>query len=154
MKSQLFNFLEDKHEEKFALQIIELIGKLYVLDYERVLKFLDSSEFEIRKHAVEVLRFDKAFYTKEDIALAEELLKRLEMSFSKIWKKGTRKKVLSSKLEDIWTCECGNKISDINEYCTRCQKDIFGFKEKEFNPNQAKQLISERLSIMKEQFLK
>ena len=48
--------------------------------------------------------------------------------------KSTKKQLLTSKEKEVWSCECGTKNNDIDNFCNSCHKDIYGFKSTEVTP--------------------
>jgi hypothetical protein len=60
--------------------------------------------------------------------------------------------MLSSKVKELWKCECGTKMEIAEKRCYQCFKDIYGFKENEVSPQQALQLISDQVAVLKEIF--
>ena len=57
-----------------------------------------------------------------------------------------------SKEKEVWICKCGNKNDKELDYCSNfgCNKDKFGFLERETNPPKAIKKLEENIEIIKE----
>jgi uncharacterized protein YbjQ (UPF0145 family) len=134
---------------RFAL---EIIGELSLLDLENLYELIGSENFDLRKRALQLLRFHKPYYYEADVQVLDELIKLIDKAFEPRAERITEKAMLSSKVKELWKCDCGSKVEVSNTYCHQCFRDKWGFGTNEINPTKAKSLVSERIAVLKEQF--
>lgn len=151
VKPALYNAVKKKGAvAEFA---IEIISELNLFDPAAVRDLLMSEEFEVRKLALRLLAADKTYYKMEDVKSMEELLPLIETNFPVRVEWSTEKAgMLSSKTKEVWRCECGGKSEADISRCFTCGRNIYGFKESEITPAQAKSILSDKIIALKEQF--
>jgi hypothetical protein len=99
--------------------------------------------------SVRVAIYDKPFYSKQDINDLQILRTYLKEIFVERGKRSMKKQLLSSKEKEVWTCDCG-KTNDIDNNCSGCQQDIYGFKPKELKPVIAENYILQKIELISE----
>jgi len=125
-------------------------GKL--LDFEQVIKLLDSNDFELQKKALVLLQYDKIYYSHSDIEHLAEIYNKIKTVFNDRSKHIEEKSKLSSNIKEKWICQCGSKNDQRDEYCSNCHKDMYGFKESEVNSLEILELLKNKLVILKSHF--
>jgi uncharacterized protein YbjQ (UPF0145 family) len=126
-------------------------GKL--LDFQYIKKMIGSENFNIQKFAIDLLRFDKIFYTSEDLKDINDLCTKIEATFVKKGQYSEKKSKLISKTKKIWICECGKENEPHSVYCSTCHNDIYGFCKSNTKPLEILELLQSKYSVLKEQFL-
>ena len=160
---EYFSSLSDEVAKKYLYNLLtlnngasdyafDLIGKLDLFDIDRIKELLHSDDFKVQKRALQFLRFDKPSYTPTDVEAFESLLPIIESRFQPRGERITEKGLLSSKVKELWKCVCGAKVEADREYCYQCFQNIYGFKENQIDPHKAKELISDRITVLKEVF--
>jgi uncharacterized protein YbjQ (UPF0145 family) len=123
---------------------IKLIKECYLLDFNKILEFLNSNDFQAKKSALQLLSGRKRYYNRNDVDLLEEM-----------------KEVISTSIEfsnrghvigDKWECECGKSNKMAQVYCKSCEKDIKGFAAQEINVETAIAHIAETQFVLKHIF--
>jgi hypothetical protein len=114
---------------------------------------LRSDSFEVRKGALQLLAFHKPYYNLNDIDAFENMLPIIKDGFPAKGERISEKGMLSSKMKELWKCECGIKHEINITHCYQCSRDIYGFKESEINPSKASSLILDRVAVLREQFV-
>ena len=146
---KIYNALNTSTNNELKIILLETIKENNIIDLELINEMLNSSSLENIKVGLNLLQYDKSIYTKKDLDLFEVIVYNLKNNFKERGIRGTKKAILSSKLIDIWDCECGNK-GNLNKYCPNCDKDIFGFKEFDFTNLMALKIIEEKIELIKE----
>ncbi|MCF8372737.1 MAG: YbjQ family protein [Bacteroidales bacterium] len=138
-------------EEEISLRkkIIEKIYELQLIDFDRIIGFLKGQDFHIQKSGLQLLKAEKLSYEKSDIQQIENIINLVSSTFNERGEKSTKKKALSSKEKEIWICECGKENDIDKKYCSACQKDIYGFSEKEVSPIEITEKLIDELEILK-----
>lgn len=131
-------------------KLINMIKENKLIDYSRIINLLSNDNFELRKIGLELSILDKEFYIKSDISSIEIITNMIPSSFYERGTKTTKKRTLSSKLKEIWICECGAENSISNQYCSKCENDYYGFTKDEQKPNEILNELLEINSILKE----
>jgi len=122
---------------KFFLLIKELMA------YDNI----NSKDLFIREKALQIITYDKPYYSIEDIRVFEKFIDLVRSNFKKN-EIISQKKMLSSKEVELWVCGCARR-NDINiRYCENCNKDIYGFTENEINPELAITKLTENIEII------
>ncbi|MDB5199091.1 MAG: hypothetical protein JWO92_1054 [Chitinophagaceae bacterium] len=145
----LYSSIMMENNDDLALRLCDIIKDLNLLDLNKAVNLLETTEFQKQKRGLRILIYDKEFYNKEDVKTLDSLKSFIVQTFPERGIKGMKKQLLSSKEKEVWTCECGkvNFIEDV--YCKSCQKDIYGFKEIEVSPSRAIQNIDNKISLIK-----
>lgn len=125
-----------------------LIKELMAFDNLKLEKYLNSTNLRIRAKALQIVSYNKSFYSKDDIPVFERYIEIIRNSFPK-YEIISQKKMLSSKEVEMWKCECGekNEMGIVN--CGKCGRDIYGFTRDEINPEKAILLLTENIEIIK-----
>lgn len=134
-------------------KLIELISESHLIDFEKIMSLIKNSDFQVQKFGIQILKSDKLIYEKSDLANIEALLNLLPEIFKEKGEVTTKKKALSSKEKEIWKCQCGKENNIDNKYCSSCNKDIYGFSDKEVNPKDILEKLEIDLKILKRTIL-
>jgi uncharacterized protein YbjQ (UPF0145 family) len=141
----------NEKDKKIAKDLSDIIKELQILDLKLIYNVLLNDDPENQKRVVQMLAYDKAFYDKEDIIELKNIRGLIIDKFKEIGVRSTKKQLLSSKERDIWTCQCGQSneftIGDGN-YCTKCGNNIYGFKNGELSPNNAIDVIDQKIELI------
>jgi uncharacterized protein YbjQ (UPF0145 family) len=149
---QLYSFIRHTQSKISALKISLIIKELFLFDFEKTIELINSDTISIKKIGLKIATFDKSHYDSNDIDGLSKLLKEIETSFKELGEKTTKKKILSSKEQEIWICECDttNPIADKNNYCSSCLNDIFGFKISELKPSEVIIYLEGKINLITE----
>lgn len=148
----LYNTLQSEKEKVIIEKLCQIIEKLTLFEFNRVMSLLKSNSFEHQKIALQLALYDKPTYTQEDINMLKSLQEAIKATFVEKGQKTMKKQLLSSKEKEAWICECG-KTNDINTHCGGCGNDIYGFKSDEIKPSAVEEYLDEKMQMIKE-FLK
>ena len=149
---QLYSFIKNTESKITASKVSLIIKELFLLDFEKTIELINSDRILIKKIGLKIATFDKSHYDSKDIEGLRKLLKVIETSFKELGEKTTKKKMLSSKEQEIWICECNttNTIEDKNNYCSNCQNDIYGFKIAELKPSEVIIYLEGKINLITE----
>lgn len=145
----IYNSIEKANNEPLLLKLFEIIDSLQLLDFDKIIEFLNSTDFQIQKRATKLLISDKPFYNKQDIEKIQSIIDIISSRFPEKGTRSMKKQLLSSKEKEVWTCEC-SKTNDIGSYCSGCKKDIYGFTSNEVSPPVALDKLIEKISLISE----
>ena len=145
----LYNAIQTEQKEQLALKLAEIIDELNLFDFNRIMQLLKSDNFQTQKIGLRISKFDKPFYSKEDIKDLQTIKNYAKETFYERGKRSMKKQLLSSKEKEVWTCECG-KTNDIDINCSGCSKDIYGFKSNEVKPSSVDYYIQEKIELITE----
>ncbi len=145
----LYNSLISSTIKSFKPVIYKLIKELMIFDPTKIKQYLLDTDDEIKRKFLQIVVNDKPFYTKEDISIYENLVKIIESNFTKTGVLTKQKMMLSSKEKEIWICQCGTKNDIDIEYCTKCNKDIYGYFSGQINPELAIKKLKENIELIK-----
>lgn len=125
-----------------------LIKELMAYDENKLKIYLSHSDSNIRAKALQIITYDKSFYSIEDVKTFQDYIEIIKQNFPK-YEISSQKKLLSSKEIEIWKCECGekNELDIVN--CSKCGRDIYGFISSEVNPEKAILQLTENIEIIK-----
>lgn len=137
-----------KGEKKLA-KLATIVRELYLYDHEKNIQLLQSPDFAVRKIGLQISSYDKPFYNQQDKADIEKTRKLIQTTFTERGTRSTKKQLLSSKEKDVWVCECG-RTNDIDNYCSSCGQDIYGFKEKEAKPATVSLYLEQKMELISE----
>jgi uncharacterized protein YbjQ (UPF0145 family) len=149
---QLYSFLKHTQMIDSALRISLIMKELFLFDFEKTIELINSDEAPRKKIGLKIATFDKSHYDSDDIEGLSKLLKAIETSFKELGEKTTKKKMLSSKEQDVWICECNttNTIGDKHNYCSSCGNDIYGFKITELKPSEVIIYLEDKVNLITE----
>ncbi|MBO9199539.1 MULTISPECIES: YbjQ family protein [Niastella] len=145
----LYNGIKLEENDQIAFKLSQIIKELNLFEFNRIAEMLKSDNFQIQKRGVRIATYDRPFYSmhdKQDLQTIRTLLKDI---FVERGKRSMKKQLLSSKEKEVWTCECG-KTNDIDNDCSGCQQDIYGFKPKELKPGVADNYIEQKIELISE----
>lgn len=144
----LYEAIQEHSNNRLARKLSKMVKELNLYDHERISELLESADFEVQKSGLRLSLSDKPFYNHQDIGGIQSLITFIQNHFKE---RGTRalKKGLISKEKEVWVCECG-KSNDIDEHCSGCKQDIYGFKETEVNPKEAINHLTQKVELIKE----
>ncbi len=123
-------------------ELIKLIKETKLINYSEIIDLIKNQDLDIQKAGLFLAISEKEYYDKSDIQSIKEATKVIYSSFQQRGEKSTKKKALSSKLIEIWVCDCDKENSINNKYCSYCKRDIFGFKKGEERPSSYIQKLS------------
>jgi uncharacterized protein YbjQ (UPF0145 family) len=140
-------------EPPFALRsaIVDIVKDLYLVDFKRIIGFLESQDFNVQKTGIHLLVAQKMSYDRADIQYIEDIIELIFATFKERGERTTKKKVLTGKHKDIWICECGRENDMDKAYCSNCYKDIYGFFEEEIKHPVVIIKLKDELEILKEE---
>jgi uncharacterized protein YbjQ (UPF0145 family) len=147
----VYDYLMNENVGSFAIILNRLIGDLLVFDAKKLQVYLQDKNVENRIKALQIVVKDKSFFSKEDIPEFEALINLIHNNFSKTATQTAVKKLLSSKLVDVWICECGHKNDLTSDYCEdfNCGKDQYGFTKGQISPAFAIRKLNENIELIK-----
>lgn len=140
-------------EPSFELRnsIIDIVKELNLVDYRRIIEFLQSDNFNIQKTGIHLLVAQKMMYEQADIPYIEEILNEISTIFRERGVRATKKKSLFTSEKEIWICSC-LKENDMDKiYCSNCFKNIYGFFEEEVKHTEVISKLRGELEILKEE---
>jgi len=144
----LYNFLMNQNNHNAIYLTYDLFKDLMVFDPNKLKEYLLDNNEEIKNKALQVVVVDKSFYSKDDVYVFDELINIINSNFAIKGEITTKKQMLSSKEKEIWKCTCGTKNDIDTEYCTNCNKDIYGFLTRQTNPLKAINKLKENIEII------
>ena len=105
-------------------KVANMLIKMYNLfSPAEVLNLLAENKLDC---AIDLLKYDKKEYTNDDINLMRRIISEIE-NLPDIGKvESVKSGILSSKMEDKYVCQCGQKNPIDIEYCTNCSRDKKG----------------------------
>lgn len=145
----LYNGILTEKNEKIVLKLSEIIKELYLFDFNRCMKLLQSDNFQTQKIGLRIAGYDKPFYNRQDIKDLQSIKDFIGKTFVERGTRTMKKQLLSSKEKEAWICECG-KTNDIGAYCNGCEKDIYGFKQSEIKPSSVDNYIQQKIELITE----
>lgn len=145
----LYNNIKDAKVDAVASKLSQLIKDLQLFDYGRIKELLASEDFKVQKRGLAVVTYDKPFYNNQDVSDLEALRSIVKDTFVERGTKSMKKQLLSSKEKEMWSCECG-KTNDVGTYCSGCQQDIYGFKQKEIKPDYVDIHLKQKVELISE----
>lgn len=131
-------------------KLLDFLLKLHLIDYEKVIAYLNSNEFKTQKSGLQLLQVYKYSYGNEDKETLRKLVDIIQEVFRERGSRTTKKKVLSSKEKEIWVCECGKENDSEDFFCNSCHKDILGFSRYDMNPKEVIEKLRLELEILDE----
>jgi uncharacterized protein YbjQ (UPF0145 family) len=149
--SIVYEYLMNENVEHFDQIIYRIIGDLLIFDAKKLQNYMLDKKPENRMKALQIVVKDKSFFSREDIPEFENLINLIHTNFSKTATFSTVKKLLSSKLVDVWICECGHKNELTSDYCEdfNCGKDQYGFTKGQVSPIFAIKKLTENIELIK-----
>jgi hypothetical protein len=149
--SIVYEYLMNERCGGFDQILYRLIGDLLIFDAKKLQIYLQEKNAENRIKALQIVVKDKSFFSKEDIPEFENLINLIHANFSKTATPSSVKKLLSSKLVDVWICECGHKNDLASDYCEdfNCGKDQYGFTKGQISPIFAIKKLTENIELIK-----
>lgn len=139
---------KDIHENAIIL-VCDVIKEFDLIDYNKVLELLTSTDLSVKKQGLKILSFKKSNYSSSDISLMKDFIQIIEDGFPKTGQLVTKKGLLSSNKE-AWLCQCGKTNELYNLYCENCEVNKYGFVKKEISHLKVLNLIEQRLEVIEE----
>ena len=146
----LYDALSGDLNNKTRNNVCQIINELQLIDYISIKRLLSDNDFNIQRCSVQLLKGEKDSYEKTDIEHLINLKDIISNTFTERGVRSTKKKALSSKEKEIWICDCGIENNVNEEYCTSCQKNIFGFFENDFKPSEVIDKLTIEIEILEE----
>ncbi len=142
-----------KAKPKLASFIIELMSGANLINIERIRELLANEHFEVRRAGLQLIKYDKPFYSYTDISSLERLLPLIQENFNEEVNRVVEKgRFMSSKGKEVWVCVCNEKNLIDSSRCYSCRRDIYGFEMDDLTPKAATNLIEDKITILREQF--
>lgn len=127
-KSELSEILYKKLSNcSYKNYVTNVIIKNNLIDFTNIGRLLNSDNKNL---ALKILNYDKEHYKFEDIDIMEKLIDSIEFEFVNKCKKITKtiKKRLKKDIDkEYYVCTCGHEYETSIEYCSSCNKNIYGF---------------------------
>ena len=143
---------EDQNVRDWALDTLE---EGNMLDLNRIESMLGGDFYSQQKPALEILnRVDKPYYEPSDVSRLKELKSKIEGGFGKrgevieVEKSG----MLSSGTKEVWQIKEGAHNPIGRTYCEETGLDIYGFGRKETRPEDAIQVLENKITALKRRF--
>lgn len=145
-KEKFKRYLYDFHPKKNNISdfLNKIIRECHLIDYDLIMKLLQSDDFDSRKIGLSLSRDDKPDYTKEDFYRIKQLIKLIKSVFPSRAKPYSKKSMFKSQTTTKWLCECGQKNKENLEYCKCCSKDQYGFRRNEIKPQEVIELLEQK----------
>ncbi|UAM97773.1 YbjQ family protein [Polaribacter litorisediminis] len=150
--SYLYDYIEQTNF-KTGLNIVEIIKKLYLLDYDKTIKIIESSKLDAQKIGLHLSTLEKSYYTIDDIEKIENLISKIDVSFiERIQIQTTTvKQFLKSIEKEVWICgECQKPNEMDLAKCHYCKKDKYGFARADLTPKKVKDYLNKKILLIKE----
>jgi uncharacterized protein YbjQ (UPF0145 family) len=144
----LYNLIESTESFKISHAYVSLINSNKLLNLNKVLSFLNSDNFDLKKIALSLVFTTKLFYNRDDINVYQNIKTKIEEAFPARGKIVFKKSLLS-KEKEMWECECG-RVNELNTSCSECAKNIYGFLSSERKPADAIEKINEQVALINE----
>ena len=119
------------------------------LDLAAAASLLEEDELDLRKKAVQMLRYDKHAYQSADLPLIERILNTMEGAFPPIVQEITEKGSFGST-KNLLLCSCGKKRANDFQQGPGCRRDSHGFLEKEAKPASIASQLSVKLEVLRD----
>ena len=129
---------------------LELIEELDLLDVEKSAELLRSGDLDVRKRALASFRLHPRRYFREDVGHLKDAKARVPGAFPIIAEEVEIDRFLKSKPAVKWECPCDNQNDLKVEYCTSCGQNRRGFKKDELKPEEAVNVIDNRIELLEE----
>lgn len=146
----IYEKLTTELHPKTRRHISDILIKSNLVDYEKISTLLKNPDFLVQKSAIQICSNHKLSYEVNDISLIENIVDSIKSNFKERGVKSTKKKMLSSKENNIWICECNKENNSIDLYCSSCGNDISGFSKTEIKPNELIDKLNSKIEILKD----
>lgn len=139
----------DHHKNPAAVgtAAADLIRRLALMDYRLLLELLDESDTETARRALQVATAPRQVYTAADVELIREVRERVRTRFVPRWEPRTVKG-LFGKEHSAWSCPCGGTPGADDTYCPKCERDTFGFANRDARPQEVGEYLDELLDVL------
>jgi len=118
-----------------------------LVDLDKVKSYIKSEDIAKKKGALRIATLKKETFSKSDIIDYERIIELIQQEFPEIGTRSTRKVGILSKERDVWDCPCGRE-GNTEEYCTKCDNNIYGFKYFEIDQEKAIQVLKDRVEVL------
>ena len=149
-REYLYSFLAKNHNNNSTSKVSKIIKELYLLDFDKTIELIENEELSIKKIGLYIATFDKSHYDCNDIEGFNRMIKSIKLSFKERGEKSTKKQMLSSKEKEVWICECSKTNNSDIEYCSSCERDIYGFKISELKPQKVITNLEDKINLINE----
>jgi len=152
LKDTLYDLAVDPQE---ALRTLarEVLRERTLFDAERILRLLDDTDFDRRKHALALCLLPKAVYTPDDYPLYRALREKVQQTFAPRSHRKTLFKTFSSDTKEVWECKCGYQNEAALTHCARCGRNAYGFLRSETDPDAVSEQLTDLLNLLETQFV-
>jgi uncharacterized protein YbjQ (UPF0145 family) len=150
--SYLYDYIEQTNF-KTGLKIVKIIKKLYLVDYDKIIKIIGSSKLAVQKIGLHLSSLEKSYYTANDIEKIENLILKIDVSFKERIQiqTTTKKQFLKSIDKEVWICGVCQKANEMNlTNCYYCKNDKYGFVKAELKPKKVKDYLNKKIFLIKE----
>lgn len=149
-REDLYSFLMKNDKDASTSNVSTIIKELFLLDFDKTIKLIENEELSKKKVGLNIATFDKSHYDINDIDGFNRMKKSIELSFKERGEKTTKKQMLSSKEKEVWICECRKTNDSENEFCSSCQRDIYGFNIAELKPKKVIKFLENKIELITE----
>ena len=146
--SLLYEQIIENNSIQINTKFFLLIKELLAFDNLKLEKYLICNDLVMKYKALQIVTYDKPFYTQDDIKVFERYINIIKENFPK-YEIVTQKKMLSSKEVEMWKCSCDRKNEIEIQYCENCGRDIYGFLRDEISPESAILALTENIEIIR-----
>ena len=146
---ETYDLMSSNHSD-IGILSLELIDDLQLLDLRKSAELLRSGELDVRKRALASFRLHPRRYFREDVGHLKDAKARVPSAFPIIAEEVEIDRFLKSKPAVKWECPCDNQNDLKVEYCTSCGKNRRGFTRDELKPEEAVNVIDNRIALLEE----
>lgn len=132
--------------------IVKSLKNNQIINYDHILRLLNTESLELKKHILNLLFTYKEFYSKTDIPKIELIIEKLKGAFPNRSSVESKKGLMNSK--EVYVCGfCGyaNTTKDY-AYCDKfeCGLNQYGFSRTETKPQDVIDILEIELYILKD----
>jgi hypothetical protein len=149
--NRLFAYLAagEKTSRNLRKAAADLIRQLALMDYELLLRLLDSPDIEIAREGLQLVTAPRQEYTAQDAERIRTIRERIPMRFIPRWKP-TKVKGMFGKEHSAWLCPCGGTPGAEDTHCPKCERDTYGLAVRDITPQQISEYLNELLEVLRE----
>ena len=141
-------YLDGKYPNYISNIIFEIINNLGISDSLSLISELENITPEKKYRIFNLVAVHRSIYTKEDLPLFKTLLKLIEETFPITVEFTKKKRLLSSKEDEVWICSCNAKNDITFKNCSSCGLDKYGFASGSIGPFEAKEYLEGCIEFM------
>jgi len=126
---------------------LSLIIELKLSDLTLIRDNFSSGDPEVCRKVMQTVTSLQEFYSQEDIERIDEIIKKIPDIFS-LKAKTVKKTGILGGIKEQWLCECGNGNDSEKSYCSKCERDKYGFVSYEVNPEEAVSFLEKQRNAL------